>query len=91
MAVRDSHCTYKLSASNTTRDGERKPYTRRSAVFREQVYISTEGVPVMYINHRYSSNKSIDYKKYGKEILKCLSQTLRISGIGMIYLCFDDI
>ncbi|PVD21787.1 hypothetical protein C0Q70_17588 [Pomacea canaliculata] len=43
----------------------------------------TEGMPVISIPHELCpSSRHIDYKMCGKEILKFLSQVLRISGIG---------
>lgn len=51
----------------------------------------TEGMPVMHIKHSYSSAKHIDYEQCGKNILNVLSQALRISCMGTIYLCFDEI
>lgn len=52
----------------------------------------TEGMPVISIPHELCpSSRHIDYKMCGKEILKFLSQVLRISGIGMVYLCFHII
>ncbi|XP_025113440.1 uncharacterized protein LOC112575676 isoform X2 [Pomacea canaliculata] len=43
----------------------------------------TKGMPVISISHHYcASNSHIDYKMCGNEILRFLSQALRISGIG---------